>query len=448
MAIGWDLKHFLSVMATHQYGNPDHRRAVTVAAPSNEEIEARLRDLLTPGTFASLKTVKGSAKQLRDRVLTLPVMAAIVLSLVYRQVSGLSEVLRLLEQEGLMWAGAITVSKQALSNRLRDIPAQLFAQMFEQVVARSSQQVARLVPSEWEQVESKFAAVWLADGSTLEALVKKLPLLKDQKSPLGGRMMMMVDAWSLRPTAAWYTEDQHANDKTWCEVLLAKLPVNGLLVFDMGFFSFVWFDAFTDAGKWFVTRLRQKTADKVVRVLSQGHYYRDEIIEMGQYRSNPCVHPVRLVSVRWSNTWYTYITNVLDPGTLSPQQVCDLYRRRWRIEDAFLLTKRLLGLAYLWVAGTNGVQIQIYATWIFYLVLIDLCSEVAVALRQPLERISVEMVFRSLYHFSRARQFGRATDIVPFLVDNARSFGLVKAQRKRHRYIKSQSLDIWASFLS
>ena len=435
-------------MATYQYGNPDHRRAVTVPAPSNEEIEARLRDLLTPGTFANLKTVTHNTKQLRDRVLTLPVMVAIVLSLVYRQVSGLSEVLRLLEQEGLMWAGVIQVSKQALSNRLRDIPAQLFAQMFEQVITKSSQQVARIVPVGWEQVESKFAAVWLADGSTLEALVKKLPLLKEQKSPLGGRMMMMVDAWSLRPMAAWYTEDQHANDKTWCDVLLAKLPVNGLLVFDMGFFSFVWFDAFTDAGKWFVTRLRQKTAYQVVKVLSQGHHYRDEIIEMGQYRSNPCVHPVRLVSVRWSNTWYTYMTNVLDPGTLSPQQVCELYRRRWRIEDAFLLTKRLLGLAYLWVAGSNGVQIQIYATWIFYLVLIDLCSEVAVALRQPLEQISVEMVFRSLYHFSRARQLGRATDLVPFLVDNARSFGLVKAQRKRHRYIKSQSLDIWASFLS
>jgi hypothetical protein len=64
-------------MATYQYGNPDHRRAVTVPAPSNEEIEARLRDLLTPGTFANLKTVTHNTKQLRDRVLTLPVMAAI-----------------------------------------------------------------------------------------------------------------------------------------------------------------------------------------------------------------------------------------------------------------------------------------------------------------------------------------------------------------------------------
>ena len=79
-----------------------------------------------------------------------------------------------------------------------------------------------------------------------------------------------------------------------------------------------------------------------------------------------------------------------------------LSRRRWRVEDAFLLTKRLLGLAYLWVGDSNGVQIQILATWIFYAVLNQLCTEVAIALNQPLERISPEMVFRGLYHFSRA----------------------------------------------
>jgi hypothetical protein len=77
-----------------------------------------------------------------------------------------------------------------------------------------------------------------------------------------------------------------------------------------------------------------------------------------------------------------------------------------------LLTKRLLGLAYLWVGDTNGVQIQIFASWIFYAVLNDLCSQLAVALNQPLERISVEMVFRGLYHFAHAFLRGDATDVV------------------------------------
>ncbi len=101
---------------------------------------------------------------------------------------------------------------------------------------------------------------------------------------------------------------------------------------------------------------------------------------MGQYRSNPCKHPVRLVSVWWGQAWYNYLTNVHNPKFLSPQQVCELYRRRWRIEDAFLLTKRLLGLAYLWMGDSNGIQIQIFATWILYAVLNDLCLQVALAL--------------------------------------------------------------------
>ena len=35
------------------------------------------------------------------------------------------------------------------------------------------------------------------------------------------------------------------------------------------------------------------------------------------------------------------------------------------------------------IGDLNGVQIQIFATWIFYAVLHDLCSQVAVALNQP-----------------------------------------------------------------
>ena len=72
--------------------------------------------------------------------------------------------------------------------------------------------------------------------------------------------------------------------------------------------------------------------------VSQEVQYRDEIIQVGQYRSNPCTHPLRIVSVLWQGAWYRYVTNVLDPQALSARQVCELYRRRWRIEDAFALT--------------------------------------------------------------------------------------------------------------
>ena len=149
-------------------------------------------------------------------------------------------------------------------------------------------------------------------------------------------------------------------------------------------------------------------------MLSQGPAYRDEIIRVGQYRSHPCKHPLRMVSVLCQGVWYRYLTNVLDPQVLSARQVCELYRRRWRIEDAFAVTKRVLDLAYLWTGSANAVQLQIYATLLFYAVLLTICQQVAQVLGEPLERISVEMVFQAFYHYSHALQCGEADDLVRF----------------------------------
>lgn len=427
-------------------GNPDLRQQKHVPALPIEEIDKQLYSLLSPGNFKPLKLCEGKdKKKLRSRILTLPVMIAIVVSLVYRQIPGLREVQRVLSQEGLLWVDRIEVSAQAVSKRLLTLPIELFAQIFEQVMARINMQPQnQAVPENWQPVHEKFSAIWIADGSTLEALRRKLKALQEGEKILAGKIMMVVEAFTHRPVTTWYTENSKANDKTWCEQLLERLPIGGLLIFDLGFFKFPWFDAFTESQKFFVTRLREKTAYKVIRCLTSAQFYRDEIIQMGEYRSNPCQRHVRLVSVLWGSTWYYYLTNVLDPQILSAQQVCELYRRRWRVEDAFLLTKRLLGLAYIWVGDTNGVQIQILATWIFYAVLNQLCIDVAIALNQPLDRISTEMVFRALYHFSQAVLRGDASEAVPYLVEHQKLFGLIKTRRKRHREIDAYTQQIWA----
>ena len=426
-------------------GNPDLRQQKHVPAPPIEQIEKELFSLLSPTSFKPLRLCKGkNDKKLRDRILTLPVMMAIVLSLVYRQIPGLREVQRVLSQEGLLWVEQLEVSVQALSQRLRKLPIELFSLVFEEVIAQISiKGSACAVPEQWQIVQSRFTAIWIADGSTLEALRRKLKALQEKKQNLAGKIMMVVEAFSHCPVTTWYTKNCSANDKTWCNKLLERLPVGGLLVFDLGFFKFLWFDEFTESQKFFVTRLREKTAYTIVRRLDFNQFYRDEIISMGEYRSNPCKHQVRLVSVLWGASWYYYLTNVVDPQILSSQQVCELYRRRWRVEDAFLLTKRLLGLAYIWVGDSNGVQIQILATWIFYAVLNQLSTEVAIALNQPLDKISTEMVFRALYHFSRAVLRGESDDVVRYLVEHHKLFGLVKYRRKRHREIDAYTEQIW-----
>jgi len=110
-----------------------------------------------------------------------------------------------------------------------------------------------------------------------------------------------------------------------------------------------------------------------------------------------------------------------------------------------LVTKRVLDLAYLWKASPNGIQLQLYATLLFYLVLLNGCQQVAQSLNEPLEQISVEMVFRAFYHYSCALTRGETLEVVPYLVHHAKLLGLVKRRRQRHREIQQTEHLVWGS---
>lgn len=414
--------------------NPDFRRRTNVPMPQNEQIEQRLLEVLTPGMFSPqrIREWKG-----RNRLLTLPVMVAVVLTLVWRQVAGISELVRVLAKEGVMWVGALEVTQQAISKRLAKMPSYVFEQVFEESI--------RAIGNKYNDGSTKgLSVVWMADGSTLEALMRRVKALRDKGvSRLAGKIMMVVDAKRRLPVKWYYSEEGQTNDKRFCEELLGLLPRGGLLIFDLGFFCFWFFDMFTEQEKYFVTRLREKTSYKEVWVISRGQLYRDRIVKMGVYRSNPMNNMVRLVEVCWDGKWYSYITNVLDQDRLSAREVVQFYRSRWRIEEAFLLTKRLLGLSYLWVGDKNGVRIQVFGTWVFYAVLIDLSHEVAQMMGESVERISQEMVFRGMYHFSVAYRRGEAQDIVEFLSENARLLGIVKRERKGAKLKQEQEAQLW-----
>jgi hypothetical protein len=140
---------------------------------------------------------------------------------------------------------------------------------------------------------------------------------------------------------------------------------------------------------------------------------------------------LRLIEVRSGKTWHSYLTSVLDPHVLPPYVVADLSRRRWRIEDAFNTVKRLLGLSYLWTGSINGIKLQIWATWLFYAVLVDLGDAVADELCLPFDDILLEMIYRGLYHFTMAHQKGKATDPIKYFADpQNRDLGIIKQKRK------------------
>jgi len=388
-------------------GNPDFRHRVPGPLPSVAEIEAELTALLTPALFAPRQLERRDPRnperriRLRARILTLPVMVALVVSLVWRRLGSSAEVPRVIVQEGLRWVSPLPVSEQAIAKRLAPLPASALAAVFADVSARFQAQPPPPLPGleRWTAVRARFPRIALVAGSTLEAVRKKTQPLHAQPGLVwAGRGMAMVEAFTQRPLWPLYTEDAAANDKRFAPEILAAVPLGGLLIFALGFFSFLWVDDFTAQQKYFVSRRRQNTAYRTPQILSASPYYRDELIEVGLHHSPPCRHPLRRVSVLWRGQWYRSLTNVLDPASLSARDICELYRRRWRIADAFLVTKRVRDLASLWKASAHGVQLHLYATFLFYLVLLNVCQQVAQSLNAPLARIAVEMVFRAFYH--------------------------------------------------
>ena len=67
-----------------------------------------------------------------------------------------------------------------------------------------------------------------------------------------------------------------------------------------------------------------------------------------------------LVKVFHQGEWHGYLTNELNPAVLPAQYVVALYSQRWRIEDAYNIVKRLLGLAYFWTGSQYGVELQVW----------------------------------------------------------------------------------------
>jgi hypothetical protein len=370
---------------------------------------------------------------LRARVLTLPVMVALVLTLIWQQVPSVSELVRMLARDRLLWTPPLRVSQQAVSLRLRSLPASLVADLVHSLVPilqARSQARSRPVPPVVAQVQQHFARVWIADATTLEVLFKKVGQLRGTVgSPQGGTLLGLLDLPSRLPVQVRWDPESTRNERPLLDAINDQIPPQTLLLVDGGFFSFGLLDWCTEHAVSVLTRPASTTTYQTLTVLQDTPDLRESVIQYGRYRSNPCRHPVRLIEVRTTRGWYRYVTTVLDPAILPAAIVADLYALRWRIEDAYALVKRLLGLSYLWTGAANGIELQVWATWLLYAVLIDLCDQIAEVKELPLDRISVEMVYRGLYHFAGAYQRGEATDPVAYLASQD-DLGIVK--RLRH----------------
>jgi Transposase DDE domain len=289
--------------------NRDHAKKTQRPMVEDRIIAEHLTTLLTP-------TIKSQSRHfrelgLRDRILTLPLMVAAVLTLLWRDVPGVSELGRLLETEGFLWSGRMKVSQQALSQRFLTFPAVLFERIFPEILPnlnlRWSERQNRPLPESVQFTLSKFESIWCADGSTLEALFRKLKSLEDIKpGELAGKMGVVMNLVTRLPITIWWSENPRASDTRFEDNLLELVSARTLLLLDRGFYHFQFWQQLIARGVHFITRIKINASIEYQQVFTDSYALRDRLVKIGSGTKKTPIVTLRLIELRKGKVWHSY----------------------------------------------------------------------------------------------------------------------------------------------
>jgi hypothetical protein len=333
---------------------------------------------------------------------------------------------RLLTGVGLWSFPRLPITDQALYHRLaRDGTGPL-----ERLFAHLSALLAdRLAPYAAATPAPFATAVYALDETTLDQVARLLPALR--AAPAGaatllpGKLAGLFDLRRQQWARVEYIENPQQNEKVAARALVAGLAAGSLILADLGYFGFAWFDELTAAGLWWVSRLRAKTSYTVLHTFYAHGDTLDALIWLGAHRADRAQHAVRLVQFQQGGVLYRYVTNVLDPAVLSMAEIARLYARRWDIELAFKLIKQHLGLHLLWGAKPVVVLQQVWAVLSIAQVLQALRLEIAGTAGVDPYEVSLPLLVEYLPYFAY-----RGLDPVAVFVEQGRALRLIRPSRR------------------
>jgi hypothetical protein len=297
---------------------------------------------------------------------------------------------------------AVPVCDQAIYNRL----AKHGTAVMQQLCAQISTWLWHWMAPYEEHRLAPFAQQILAlDESTLDAVNRWLKELREvpvgDPCLLAGRLIGLFEVRRQQWVRLDWLPEAVANCQAYAEKMLSGLQVGTLLLFDLGYYNFAWFDTLTQHGIWWVARLRSNGSYTMEHILLQRDGYFEALIFLGAYRSDQAAYLMRLIRVRYRGQWYSYISNITDPCQLSGAQIVALYARRWDIELGFRLLKDHLGLRLLWSAKMQVIGAQLWATVILAQILHALQVQVAVESGVETFDVSLELLWRYLPELSQ-----------------------------------------------
>lgn len=148
------------------------------------------------------------------------------------------------------------------------------------------------------------------------------------------------------------------------------------VVADRGYQKHTLFDSLQTDDKSFVIRIKAKTTKTIVQkneTKVDSIVFYDAEVRLGtEGNKNQSQKPVRLVGYHVGNADYWIATDRRD---LTAEQIAEIYKLRWNIENFFAWWKRHLRVYHLIARSPYGLMVQILSGLITYLLLAIHCHE-------------------------------------------------------------------------
>jgi len=392
------------------------------AAPSSPivgEIESFLREViadLVPDPTAPVG--RG-----RPRVLPALCLWAGLLTCVARGFGSQADLWRLLTQQGLWDYPRFPVTDQAIYNRLAAAGTAPLEALFAQLTALLAARLAPLAETDLAPFATDVVAL---DESDLDRMARLLPALPARDAGLlAGALAGVFDLRLQQWRRVAYRTDAAQNEKVAARAMVAGLAPGTLIVADLGYFGFAWFDGLTDAGYWWLSRLRAGTSYDVIHTYYQDDETFDGLVWLGKHRADRAKHAVRLVQFRVGEHLHAYLTNVRDPHLFPMAEVARVYGRRWDFELAIKLVKRELGLHLVWSTKPTVIAQQLWAALCIAQTLHALRFEVARRAAVDVFDVSLPLLVRWMPRFA-----AQGEDPVAIFVERGRAAGFIRPSRR------------------
>jgi len=299
------------------------------------------------------------------------------------------------------------IGDQAVYKRLEQEGWKPLAQVFErvsQLIAHWLQPALQVYHRRHAPLAPFAKEVVALDEMCLDQVSRRLPMLRHLKKGdtqlLPGKLVALFDVRLQQWRAIEYIATASENGMKRAYRMLASVKAGTTLVLaDLGYFSFRWFDELTDLGYSWISRVKENTSVVVLHTYYQAGETFDRLVWLGAWNIKG-KYVVRQVQFRQGGQLRQYFTNVCDPTLLPLAEIARLYARRWDIELAFLTLKRELGLHLIWSSKSVVVLAQVWACLIIAQVLQALRMEVALRAEVDPFDVSLPLLFEALPQFS------------------------------------------------